>query len=78
MLPEVTLNTGASGAAIGVAVASANGPVIPAMFCAATFTKIAEPFGIPVIVTVVDDVELLAHVKDPASGVSQVIPSVDV
>ena len=32
VLPEVTLNTGASGAAIGVAVASAYGPVIPAMF----------------------------------------------
>ena len=40
--------------------------------------KIAEPFGIPVSVTVVDDVELFAQVNELARGVSQVIPSVDV
>ena len=78
MLPEVTLNTGASGAEIGVAVASAYGPVIPAIFCAATLIKIAEPFGRPVIVAVVEEVELLAQVTVLASGVSQVTPSVDV
>jgi hypothetical protein len=78
VLPAFTLKTGAAGGAIGIADARANGPVTPAIFWAATLTNIAEPFCKPVMITVVDEVELFAHVRLAARGVSQVDPSVEV